>query len=63
MKREWMRQYRNGKGREYNRNWMREYRKRNDLCEEKGDTLVGLNYAERQIAKTLASVEKIRTEL
>lgn len=31
--------------------------------ERKPDTIVGEGYAERQIAKTLASVEKIRTEL
>lgn len=60
MKREWMRAYRERKGREYNRNWMQEYRKKNKLPETKEDTLIGLNYAERQKAKTLEMVGKVK---
>lgn len=46
--------------REYNRNWMREYRKRNKLPERREDTLVGLNYAERQKRKSLELAGKIQ---
>lgn len=59
LKRERARQYRE-KGREYNRNWMQEYRKKNKLPEAKEDTLIGLNYAERQMAKTLEMVGKVK---
>lgn len=63
MKRIWMREYREKKGRKYNREWMREYRKERDIPEVKEDTLVGLGYAERQKQKTLERVGRIKTTL
>ena len=63
MKREWARAYRERKGRAYNREWMREYRKERSLPEVKEDTLVGLNYAERQKQKSLELAGRVRTTL
>ena len=45
-----------------NREYMRRRRKR-EKEQAKEDTLIGLNYAERQKQKLLESVEKVRTEL
>lgn len=48
--------------REYNRIWMAKYRAKQKTKgeeTEKVDTLIGLNYAERQKQKTLSMVEKI----
>lgn len=63
MKRIWARAYRERKGREYNKEWMREYRKERNLSEHKEDTLIGLNYAERQKQKSLELAGKVRTTL
>lgn len=60
LKREQARQYRENKRTEYNPNWLQEYRKNNDLPEAKEDTLIGLGYAERQIAQTLKMVGKVK---
>ena len=47
--------------RKYNREWMRDYRAEQKRKEaEKVDTLIGLNYAERQKAQTLAMVGKVQ---
>lgn len=43
-----------------NKEYMRRVRSGEQL---KDDTLIGLNYAERQKAKTLAMVSRVRTEL
>ena len=43
-----------------NREYMRRVRSGEQL---KDNTLIGLNYAERQKAKTLAMVSRVRTEL
>lgn len=59
-KEEIKRQKRNEYRRRMYNNAVRTSRKKR---ERKQDTIVGEGYAERQIAKTLASVEKIRTEL
>ncbi len=46
---------------EYNRKWMRGYRAEQKRKEaEKVDTLIGLNYAERQMAKTLEMVGRVQ---
>lgn len=63
MKRRWMREYRERKGRAYNRDWMHEYRKERNLPEVKEDTIVGLGYAERQKQKSLELAGKVRTTL
>lgn len=45
---------------EVNKRYMREHRL---IREPKPDTIVAIGYAERQMAKTLESVGKVRTEL
>ena len=58
-KRNYMRERRSQR-REYNRQWMAKYRaKQKELVKQQKDTLVGLNYAERQKQKTLSMIGKI----
>lgn len=46
---------------DYNRKWMREYRaKQKQKASEHVDTLIGLDYAERQKRKTLAMVGRVQ---
>lgn len=45
---------------EYNRLWMREYRARQKELKPKEDTLKGVDYAERQMARTLAMAGKVK---
>ena len=45
---------------EYNRKWMREYRERQRNARRKPHDFEGLNYAERQMAKTLETAGRIK---